>query len=154
MASVGKTHSCPPAKSPETKLQIMPFENETVDAGNDDEAIEVQRPNVVAVGRGPTKLELEHHLASGHAKHRTWCDACMKARGIAGKTATDGSLVERTRTHLLRLIMVIWKLDGTEDDDDDEDDEVAQTKLLILVAQDVKTGAYAATCLREKGVSE
>ena len=46
------------------------------------------------------------------------------------------------------------KLDGTEDDDDDEDDEVAQNKLLILVAQGVKTGTYAATCLREKGASE
>ena len=46
------------------------------------------------------------------------------------------------------------KLDGREDDDDDEDDGVAQNKLLILVAKDVKTGACAATCLREKGVSQ
>ena len=45
------------------------------------------------------------------------------------------------------------KLDGTEDDDDD-DDEMTQNKLLILVAKDVKTGTYAATCLQEKGVSE
>ena len=42
----------------------------------DDEAIEVQRDHVVAVRRGPTKLEIEHHVASGHAQHRTWCDAC------------------------------------------------------------------------------
>ena len=41
-------------------LQIMPIENEIV-----DEAIEVKRPNVVVVGRGPTKLEVEHHVASG-----------------------------------------------------------------------------------------
>ena len=33
-----------------------------VDEGIDDEAIEVQRPNVVAVGRGPTKLEVEPML--------------------------------------------------------------------------------------------
>ena len=46
------------------------------------------------------------------------------------------------------------KSDGTEDDDDDQDDEVAQNKLVILVAKDVKTGIYAATCLRENGVSE
>ena len=52
----------------------------------------------------------------------------------------NGSLVERTRTRLLRRIAVILKLDVTEDDDDDEDDEVAQHKLLILVAKDVKTG--------------
>ena len=49
----------------------MPIESEIVDAGIDDEAIEVQRPNVVVVGRGPTKLEVEHHVASGHAQHRT-----------------------------------------------------------------------------------
>ena len=59
--------------------------NETVDAGIDDEAIEVQRPNVFAVGRGPTTLEDELNVASGHAQHRTWCDACMRARGIAGR---------------------------------------------------------------------
>ena len=49
MASVGKAHSCLPAQSPETKLQIMPVEEEIVDEGNDDEAVEVQRPNVVVV---------------------------------------------------------------------------------------------------------
>ena len=38
------------------------------------------------------------------------------------------------------------KLDGTEDDDDD-DDETPQNTLLILVAKDVKTGTYGATCL-------
>ena len=43
------------------------------------------------------------------------------------------------------------KLDGTEEDDDD--DETTQNKLLILVAKIVKTGTYATTCLREKGVS-
>ena len=66
-------------------LQIMPIESEIVDEGIDDEAIVVQRHNVVVVGRGPTKLEVEHHVASGHAQHRTWCDACMRARGIAGR---------------------------------------------------------------------
>ena len=46
------------------------------------------------------------------------------------------------------------KLDGTEDDDDVDDDETTQNKLVILVTKDVKTGTFAATCLREKGVSE
>ena len=66
----------------------MHIENEIVDEGIDDEAIEVQRPNVVVVGRGPTKLEVEHHEACGHAQHRTWCDACMRARGIDGRQET------------------------------------------------------------------
>ena len=39
-----------------------------MDAGIDDAAVEVQQPDVVAVGRGPTKLEVEHHVASGHAR--------------------------------------------------------------------------------------
>ena len=60
MASVGKARSCPLAQSPETNLQIMPVENELVDESIDDEATEIQRPNVVAVGRGPTKLGVEH----------------------------------------------------------------------------------------------
>ena len=56
MASVGKAHGCPPAQSPETKLRIMPIVNDIVDESIDDEANEVQRHNVVVVGRGPTKL--------------------------------------------------------------------------------------------------
>ena len=44
MANVGKAHNCPPPPSPETKLQIMPNESEIVDAGIDDEAIEVLDP--------------------------------------------------------------------------------------------------------------
>ena len=53
-----------------------------------------------------------------------------------------------------RLICGYLKLDGTEDEDDDDDDEMTQNKLLILVAKDVKAGTYAATRLRETGVSE
>ena len=83
-------------------MQLIPIESETVDEGSDDEAIEVQRPNVVVVGRGPTKLEIEHHVASGYALHRTCCDACMTARVGPLKDARDGSLVDRTRTHLWR----------------------------------------------------
>ena len=69
-------------KSTQTELRIRhdlvllerrsPVENEIVDADINDEAIGVQRPNVVVVGRGPTKMEIEHNVASGHVQHRTW----------------------------------------------------------------------------------
>ena len=156
MASVGEAHSFLPTQSLVTKLQIrrvscssgemecLPFESKIVDAGFNNETIEVQQHHVVAVGRGPTKLEIEHHVTSGHAQHRTWCDACMGARGAAGRRAKRES-DERARTRLL---------DCTEDNDGGEDDEVAQNKFLILVAKDVKTGTHAATCPRGKGVSE
>ena len=121
----------------------MPIESEIVDAGIDDEAIDVQRPNVVVVGRGPTKLEVEHHVASGHAQHRTGCDACMGACGIAGRHERR----EPGREDEDRLVAI----NGAEDDNDD--DETTQNKLLILVAKDAKTGKYAATCLQEKRVS-
>ena len=103
------------------------------------------------VGRGPTKLEVEHHVASGDAQHRTWCDACMRARGIAGRHERR----EHGREDEVLLVTIDFgylMLDDTEDDDDD--DETTQNKLLILVTKDVKTGMSAATCLREKGLSE
>ena len=115
MASVGEAHSFLPTQSLVTKLQIrrvscssgemecLPFESKIVDAGFNNETIEVQQHHVVAVGRGPTKLEIEHHVTSGHAQHRPWCDACMKARRVAGRHEKPGSLVERTRTRLLAL---------------------------------------------------
>ena len=46
MANVCEAHSCLPEQSPETKLQIMPIENEIADAGVDDDAIEVQQLHV------------------------------------------------------------------------------------------------------------
>ena len=130
----------------------MPVEEEIVDEGIDDEAVEVQRPNVVVVGRGLTKLEVEHHAASGLAQHRTWCDARMRARGITGRHERR-ELGREDEDPLVAKDYGTLKLDGTEDDDDDDDDETTQNKLLILVAKDVKTRTYAATCLREKGVS-
>ena len=39
------------------RLHIVPVENGIVDASIDDGAIEVQRHNVAAVGRRPTKLD-------------------------------------------------------------------------------------------------
>ena len=66
----------------------------------------------------------------------------------------DGSLVKRTPP--VARDYGYLKLYGTDDDDhgDDDDEETTQNKLLILVAKDAKTGTYAATRLREKGVSE
>ena len=131
----------------------MPFESDIVDAGTDDEAIEVQQPHVVAVGRGPTKLGIEHHVASGRAQRRTWCDTCMRACGIAGRHERRDPGRE-DEDPLVAVDYGYLKLDDTEDNDNDEDDEVAENRLLILVAKDVKTGTLSATCLREKGVSE
>ena len=154
MASVSKAHSCSLAQSPETKLQIMPIEGEIVDEGIDDEAVEVQRPNVVIVGRGSTKLEVEHHVASGHAQHRILCDACMRACGIAGRDERREPGRE-DEDPLVAIHYGYLKLDGTrDDDDDDDDDEMTQIRLFILVAKDAKTGTHAATCLRANGVSE
>ena len=58
---------------------------EIVDADIVDETIEVQQTHVVAVGRGPTELEIENHVASGHDQYRIWCDANVGARWIAGR---------------------------------------------------------------------
>lgn len=55
------------------------------DGPMDDEAVEVHQPRVATTGRQPTEKEVEAHLASGHAQHRSWCDSCMRARGIAGR---------------------------------------------------------------------
>ena len=77
----------------------------------------------------------------------------MRARGIAGRCERREPGRE-DEDPLFAIDSGCLKLDGTEDDDVEDDDEVAQNKLLILVAKDVKTGTYAATCLHEKGASE
>ena len=115
----------------------MLFEDTIVDAGVDDEAVEVWQTHVVAGGRGPNKQDVKDHVASGHAQRRTWCDAWMRARGIAGRQEKR-ELGRKDEDPLVATGYGYLKLDGT---DDDADDEVAQNKLLILVVNDVKTGA-------------
>ena len=107
----------------------MLIEKEIVDAGIDDAAIEVQRPTIVVMGRGPTKLEVEHHVASGHAQHGIWCVACMRARGIAGRHERR-ELGREDEDPSVAIDYGHLKLDGTEGDDDDS---TTDNKLFILV---------------------
>ena len=72
----------------------------------------------------------------------------MRARGIAGRHERRGPGREDEGL-LVAIDYGYLKLDGTEDGDDGEDDEVAQNKLLILVANDVKTGTCAANFVCE-----
>ena len=65
-----------------------------------------------------TKVEIEHHVASGHAQHRTWCDACMRACGIAGRHENRESGRE-DEDPLVATNYGDLNLDGTEDDGDD-----------------------------------
>ena len=74
-----------------------------------------------------TKLKIEHHVTSGHAQHRTWCDACMRSREIAGKHEKRESGRE-DEDLLVAMDYGYLKLDGTEDDGDDEYGEVAKNK--------------------------
>lgn len=88
------------------------------------------------VERGPTKLEVEHPVASGHAQHRSWCDDCMRARGIAGghERREPG---REDEDPLVAIVCGCLNFESTEDDDDD-DDEATQNKLVILFARDGK----------------
>ena len=65
------------------------------------------------MGRGPTKLEIEHHVASGHAQHPTWCDVCMRARGIDGKHETEPR--REDEDPLVATDHGYLKLDGAEE---------------------------------------
>ena len=70
---------------PELFTDCALVQPEIVDDGVDDYAVEVQNPRVARASRAPTAEEVEAHIASGHACHRSWCDACMRARGVAGR---------------------------------------------------------------------
>ena len=82
----------------------------------------------------PTKLEVEHHVAPRRAQHRNWCDACMRARGIAGRHERREPGPE-DEDPLVAIDYGYLKLDGTEDDDDDEDDEVKLERMLQTVCE-------------------
>ena len=76
----------------------------------------------------------------------------MRARGIAGRREKREPGRE-DEDPFVAIDSGYLRLDDTEDDDNDDDDETTHNKRLILFATDVKIG-YAATCLREKRVSE
>ena len=56
-----------------------------VSAEDPAEAVEVQRPKVARKISDPTAQELEEHLATAHAVHRSWCGHCMRARATYAK---------------------------------------------------------------------
>ena len=80
------------------------------------------------MAREPTKLDFEHHVASGHTQHRTWCGACMSARGIAGRHERREPGRE-DEDPLLATGSGYLKLDGAEDDDDDTN---THTRSMVL----------------------
>ena len=95
----------------------------------------------VGVGRGLTKREVEHHVASGHAQHRTWCDASMRARGIAERHERREPGREDEDT-FIAVDCDYLKLDGTEEEDDD-DDEMTQHKPLSVKNWNVCGNQYS-----------
>ena len=98
---------------------------------------------ILAVGRGPTKQEIQHRVVSGHAEHRTWCDACMRAHGRHEKREPgryDSDLVVAMDYVYLNLRMARKMMMTTK---------LHRTNCSLVVAKDVKTGTHAATCLHE-----
>ena len=110
----------------------MPLEKEILIAGIDGEAMDVQQHHVVAVGCGPIKLEIEHNFTSGHAQHRTWCDAYMRARGNVGRHERR-ELGREDEDPLVAVDYGYLKLDVTEGG---VGDEVTLNKRPIVGAKD------------------
>ena len=86
-------------------MVCIPIGKETVDTGMDDES--------------------EHHVASGHAQHRTWCDS----RGLAGMHVKR-ELGRGDEDPFLALDYAYLNLDCTEDDD--AQDEVGPKQVACL----------------------
>ncbi len=102
----------------------------------DEEGVEEQRSGAPAKIRTPTRIELEDHFNSGHARYRSWCPYCAAAKGQGTP--------HRTR--------------------DDNPSEVAEVAfdyfyfgdkfgpgLPCIAGKDRSTGSFAGTMLESKG---
>ena len=109
------------------------------------------------VGRGPTKLEIEHLVASGHARHQTWRQACLRPCGIAGRHERREPGRE-DEDPLVAIDCGYLKRDGTEDDDDDDDDETTHSGVKLEPLRETGVSVYATSwlvsLLRRLGVSQ
>ena len=45
----------------------------------------MERPRIPKGPKAPSAAELEEHLATAHAVHRSWCGHCMRARATWDK---------------------------------------------------------------------
>ena len=54
------------------------------------QALLTKRSHVVAARRGPSILEIEHHVPSWHLQHRTGCDACIESTCGRWEGTRDG----------------------------------------------------------------
>ena len=69
----------------EREVESRERETREVNAGEveeerEEEGVEVERPKVSRSPKDPTREEIEEHLATGHAVHRSWCGHCVRAR--------------------------------------------------------------------------
>ena len=121
------------------------------DGAVDDEALEVQKPRIPSGGRQPTRAEIEHHVATGHAQHRSWCTSCMRARGIAGRHEQQ----DRAREDADPMICIDYAYTKAADSEKQDDEEMeTPDKVLMIVAKDCRTGTYSASALDAKGPTD
>ena len=122
----------------------------------DDEAIEVAPARVPPGGRQPSRQEIEHHVATGHAAHRPWCHACMTARGQAvwhGRQEDAQEGADPVVCLDYGFMMPGEFEDGAHYDDAELEDGEEDVKLPMIVAKDCKTVTYV-LCRRgaEEGI--
>ena len=63
-------------------MGCIPIEHKIVGTGMDVKRWRFTDPMLL---RSDVDLEVERHVAFGHAQHRTWCDTSTTARGLAGR---------------------------------------------------------------------
>ena len=112
--------------------------------------------------RGPTQEEIDYHVATGHAVHRSWCAACMHARGVVGRHLAKEGRDAEDADPVVSLDYAYLRYRGEREDDKDDEEEDEEDvdvsglprKMLILVAKDRRTGMLAATAVRRKGADD
>ena len=128
-----------------------------VDAPLDDEALEVAPARVPPGGRQPSRQEIEHHVATGHAVHRAWCRACMTARGQAVWRGRQDDAQEGADPVVCLdygFMMPGEFEDGEHLEEAELEDDEEDVKLPMIVAKGCKTVTYSAVAFQKKGSSE
>ena len=134
----------------------------TVDAGEGSEAadenkdeeqeeevkVQVNRTGICKPCHLPSSEELEEHMMS-HIPFRSWCDHCIRARGVAAKHVHEDK-EERYFSVVHMDYMFFTKKREIESDEEFS----TRAGFPILVMMDVETGVVGAQFIQQKGVHD
>lgn len=124
-----------------------------VSAEDPADPVEVQRPRVAKNVATPSAQELDEHLATAHAVHRSWCGHCMRARATNARHST----VSRDEDSEIPIVSIDYFFYGEKEGEStnlqvkDSHSKMTWATTIPMKGPDLFSVNFMLACLNETG---